>query len=76
MKKTHKRLTLLEWLSVWGRTASLSRQLGVSESMVSMWGSGRRRVTAERCLEIERVTKGQVRCETMRPDLHWKRGGV
>lgn len=73
MTKKQYYITLGKWLQVWGRTKLLATMLGVSESMVSMWGSGRRQITAERCLEIERATIGQVQCETMRPDINWKR---
>lgn len=73
--KTHYigTMPLYAWLRPRGRTKLLSTLMGVSESMVSKWGSGVRQITAERCLEIERETAGVVRCETMRPDINWAR---
>ena len=49
----------------------LAIALDVTPGLVSQWGSGRTRVTAERCIEIERVTGGAVRCEDLRPDIDW-----
>lgn len=73
-KKTRPLLTTLTvWLRVHGRGVLLARLLGVSESMVSMWASGKRIPTAERCLEIERATIGAVQADTLRPDLNWTR---
>lgn len=72
MKKSTT-LTLAQWLRVYGRGKMLADLLDVSESMVSMWASGKRQVTAERCLEIERATIGAVQADTLRPDIAWKR---
>lgn len=49
----------------------LSRALGVSSVVVSMWKTGARQVPAERCPAIERATGGLVRCEDLRPDIEW-----
>lgn len=70
-KSTHT--TLAQWLRVYGRGKMLADLLGVSESMVSMWASGKRSATAERCLEIERATIGAVQASTLRPDINWTR---
>lgn len=56
-----------------GRTTALAEAIGVVPSLVSMWGSGSRKVPAEWCLEIEHATDGQVKAEDLRPDLNWKR---
>ena len=29
------------------------------------------RVPADRCIDIERITQGAVRCEDLRPDVDW-----
>jgi DNA-binding transcriptional regulator YdaS (Cro superfamily) len=73
MSKKRVPITLRIWLRPRGRTVLLAHRLDVSESVVSMWGSGIRQIPAERCLEIERATIGHVQCETMRPDINWKR---
>lgn len=49
----------------------LAAALKVSPVMVSIWASGKRRVPAERCPDIERETGGLVRCEDLRPDVAW-----
>lgn len=49
----------------------LAAALGVTPGLVSQWSSGRTRVSAERCIEIERITSGAVRCEDLRPDIDW-----
>lgn len=48
--------------------AELARLLGRKRGVVNHWKT---RVPAEVCPEIERVTKGAVRCEELRPDIAW-----
>lgn len=43
--------------------------LGVTPQVISNWKS--RDVPAEYCPQIERATKGLVRCEDLRPDVAW-----
>lgn len=50
-----------------GKSAVASR-FGVTPWAVSKWS---RRVPAERCPDIERMTHGAVRCEDLRPDVDW-----
>ena len=45
--------------------------LGVPAPLVSQWRTGVRQVPAERCIAIEQITGGAVRCEDLRPDLPW-----
>lgn len=71
-------MTLREWLDPkdWrkrGRITMLAKELRVSVSLVSMWAAGKRRVPAHWCLEIEDVTLGAVKAETLRDDLLWER---
>jgi DNA-binding transcriptional regulator YdaS (Cro superfamily) len=47
----------------------LARKLGVSKQLVSHWRRGRYRVSAEWCVEIERVTNGEITRLDLRPDL-------
>jgi len=47
--------------------------LGVSVSLISMWTSRKRRVPVSRCLEIQRLTGGILRCELLRKDINWRR---
>jgi DNA-binding transcriptional regulator YdaS (Cro superfamily) len=48
--------------------ALLAREVGVTPGMVSQWLHGRRPVPPERCVVIERVTKGEVTRRHLRPD--------
>lgn len=54
-----------------GGQASLAELIGVSPSVVNQWIMGRRPIPAERCIGIEKVTGGYVRCEDLRPDVGW-----
>ena len=54
-----------------GSGSELARRLGVHVSMPSQWAMGHRPIPAERCIEIERITNGAVRCEELRPDVDW-----
>lgn len=51
--------------------AALARSLGVTPGAVNQWVSGMTTLTAERCIQIEKATAGQVRCEDLRPDVDW-----
>ncbi|OJU90979.1 MAG: Cro/Cl family transcriptional regulator [Burkholderiales bacterium 66-5] len=52
-----------------GGPAKLAALLGCSVQAVCFWRDGLRRIPAERCPDIERLTG--VRCEELRPDVNW-----
>lgn len=54
-----------------GSQVALASALGVTKAAVSQWKERGRRVPAEHCPLIERLTKGAVRCEHLRPDMAW-----
>lgn len=54
-----------------GSQTALATALGVNKTAVSQWKDAGRRVPAEHCPLIERMTLGQVRCEELRPDVAW-----
>jgi DNA-binding transcriptional regulator YdaS (Cro superfamily) len=54
-----------------GTQARLATHLGVSRGAVNQWKDDGRRVPAEHCPQIERLTAGGVRCEDLRPDVAW-----
>lgn len=54
-----------------GDRSKLARAMGVPAILISQWSLGTRRVPAERCPDIERITAGAVRCEELRPDVDW-----
>lgn len=53
-----------------GSRVALARLLGVTKGAVWQWEHATR-VPAEHCPVIERITKGAVRCEDLRPDVDW-----
>lgn len=55
-----------------GSQKALADALGVSKAAVGQWKDEGRRVPAEHCPQIERMTGGQVRCEELRPDVAWE----
>ncbi|MDI3259490.1 MAG: YdaS family helix-turn-helix protein [Sinobacteraceae bacterium] len=59
---------LARYVSRVGRKAA-ARQFGVSTAMVSHWLCGRKRITGERAVQIERATGGAVPRRELRPDL-------
>lgn len=66
-------MQLKDYLAEEGRGAAsyLGRALGAAPSLISLWASGERQVPAERCPAIERLTRGAVTCEELRPDVDW-----
>lgn len=47
-------------------------QVGVSQGLVWQWLDGRTRITAERAIEIEDKTDGEITRHDLRPDLYPK----
>lgn len=54
-----------------GSQTALAVALGVTKAAVGQWKDPGRRVPAEHCPAIERLTSGAVRCEDLRPDVAW-----
>lgn len=54
-----------------GSQTALANALGVTKAAVGQWKDDGRRVPAEHCPSIERLTSGAVRCEELRPDVAW-----
>jgi DNA-binding transcriptional regulator YdaS (Cro superfamily) len=54
-----------------GNASMLAVALGVTPQAVCFWRDGARRVPAEKCPDIEAITKGLVTCELLRPDVNW-----
>lgn len=54
-----------------GSMQALGEKLGVTKGAVGQWKLPGRRVPAEHCPAIERLTDGVVRCEDLRPDVDW-----
>lgn len=45
--------------------------IGRSGPTVSEWSTGKKRVPADVCPDVESATGGAVTCEEMRPDVKW-----
>jgi DNA-binding transcriptional regulator YdaS (Cro superfamily) len=54
-----------------GSQVALANALGVTKAAVGQWKDEGRRVPAEHCPAIERLTDGVVTCEELRPDVAW-----
>lgn len=49
---------------------AFARQVGVTQAAVGSWLHNKP-PTIERCIQIEKLTSGKVRCEDLRPDVDW-----
>lgn len=54
-----------------GSISALAQALGLTKAAVWQWNLPGRKVPAQHCPEIERLTAGSVRCEELRPDVNW-----
>jgi len=54
-----------------GSQVALAGHLKVTKAAVNQWKLDGRKVPAEHCPAIERLTAGAVRCEDLRPDVDW-----
>lgn len=54
-----------------GSVTALANSLGVTPQAVCFWRDDKRKVPADKCPLIERVTVGAVSCEQLRPDVDW-----
>lgn len=66
-------MTLKDYITQAGRGSItyLAKEIKISVPIVFNWANGKRQVPAERCPDIERITKGLVTCEELRPDVNW-----
>ena len=46
-----------------------AKQIGVSQGLVWQWLGGRTRITAERAVELEKKTGGEITRYDLRPDI-------
>lgn len=52
-----------------GSKSALARILDITPWALSKWNSNR--IPEDRCIPIEKFTKGKVRAEQLRPDINW-----
>lgn len=56
-------------VQILGSQKALADAIGVSQAYVSHFMTGRRTVTPELCVRIEKATRGKVKRKTIRPDI-------
>lgn len=66
-------MTLYEYLKPLNHAqqCELARQLGTSWAGLRQYARGGRRMSADRAIELERLSGGAVPCETIRPETNW-----
>lgn len=62
---------LVRAIQIVGTLRGLAEQLGVTRAAIWQWRLPNRKVPAEYCPSIERITHGAVTCEELRPDVEW-----
>lgn len=71
-KSYNMRMKLREYMNLDGvQPTKLAHELGVAPAYLYQMATGIRPVSAERAIEIEKVTGGLVTCEDLRPDVDW-----
>ena len=65
-----KNLHLERASNIAGSQSDLARALGVNRALVNHMTAGRRNVTAEMAVAIEKITEGAVSRADLRPDLY------
>lgn len=63
---------LAQAIDIVGSMQALANELNVTKGAVGQWKLPGRQIPAEHCPAIERITKGVVRCESLRPDVDWQ----
>lgn len=70
-------MTLADYLKAYKLSAAeFGRRLNISRAQIHRYLTGRRRITAERAVQIEGVTEGKVTRHELRPDLFGKADAV
>ena len=64
-----KNLHLERASTIAGSQSELARSLGVNRALINHMTAGRRSVTAEMAVAIEKITEGAVSRADLRPDL-------
>lgn len=64
---------VIQAVEFFGGQHNLAIALDVKPPTVHQWVKGIRPVPKMRCLQIEKKTHGQIRCEDLRPDIDWSK---
>lgn len=70
-KITESQTALQRVIALVGSATALADLLGITKGAISQWKDEGRKVPADYCPSIERITDGAVRCEELRPDVDW-----
>jgi DNA-binding transcriptional regulator YdaS (Cro superfamily) len=65
--------SLLTAIARLGGGARASTALGVKQPTLHQWKTGKRPIPEAKCRAIEILTEGAVTCESLRPDVDWRR---
>ncbi|MCJ8322749.1 MAG: helix-turn-helix domain-containing protein [Rhizobiales bacterium] len=58
-------------IKIIGGQSETARRLGVAQSNVHRWHSGKAKIPAEYALEVEHLTSKKITRVDLRPDLRW-----
>ncbi|QMT41260.1 transcriptional regulator [Neisseria shayeganii] len=61
-------MKLNDYLIERGASSALAKKSGIHPEVISMYKTGKRKVTGKDCLKIEQATNGQVTRRDLRPD--------
>lgn len=62
---------LLRAIRLAGSMQAMAVALGITRGAVFQWKLPGRKVPANHCPAIEKLTGGEIRCEMLRPDVDW-----
>lgn len=65
-------MKLLHYVKTKATQRELAMKLAISPVLINQWANLKRPVPADRCVEIERATNGEVSRRDLRPD-DWQR---
>lgn len=65
-------MKLLEYVKTKATQRGLAQQLAISPVLINQWANDKRPIPADRCVEIERATNGEVTRPELRP-ADWQR---
>ncbi|NRA86841.1 MAG: helix-turn-helix domain-containing protein [Rhizobiales bacterium] len=64
-------MIIVEFIKDLGGQTAAARTLSVSQSMVSNWLKGKKKISEKHCMKIQRLTGGKFTCQQLRPDVDW-----
>ncbi len=71
-KETVNFSSIVEASKMLGSMYNMAKQLGVTYTTVFNWCHGKAVPNPLNCMKIEKVTKGKIKKEDIRPDFDWE----